>query len=159
MKYFYILLLIVLFTNCKEDARPVNTNEIEAVKDAKNANSVLNDTVKILDPDIKEMDKTITIELKQQKLIEKEDEREDLQKLIIEKRYLVEKKEYTINFNYPLLNESLRPTHSNFNDFINEYYVNVTQTELDILESKSLCDSIEASKLEKNDLLITKSMM
>ena len=146
MKYLYIVILVLLFTTCKKDTRQENTNPIEDIKDVE---PVFKDTVQIVDPDIKALDKTITIELKQQKLIEKEDEREDLQKLIIEKRYLIEKEDYTINFNYPQLNESLKPTNRNFNDFINEYYVNITKTELDILASKLLCDSIEASKFRE----------
>jgi hypothetical protein len=147
MKYKYIVILVLLLTACKKDTRQdSNSNEIE---DINTVEPISKDTVEITDPDIEELDKTITIELKQQKLIEKEDERKDLEKLIIDKKYLVEKKDYTINFNYPLLNESLKPTNKNFNDFINEYYVNVTQTELEILESKLLCDSIEASKFRE----------
>jgi hypothetical protein len=146
MKYLSIILLILLFTNCKNDKRQDSTIEIEETKQIE---PVLKDTVQIEDTHVQDLDKTITIELKQQKLIEKVDERKDLQNLIIDKRYLVEKKDYTINFNYPLLNETLKPTNRNFNEFINEYYVNVTKTESDILENKSLCDSIEASKFRE----------
>ncbi|MFD2915801.1 RsiV family protein [Psychroserpens luteus] len=146
MKYLSIILLILLFTNCKNDKRQDSIIEIEETKQIE---PVLNDTVQIEDTHVQDLDKTITIELKQQKLIEKVDERKDLQNLIIDKRYLVEKKDYTINFNYPLLNETLKPTNRNFNEFINEYYVNVTKTESDILENKSLCDSIEASKFRE----------
>lgn len=146
MKYLSIILLILLFTNCKNDKRQDSIIEIEETKQIE---PVLKDTVQIEDTHVQDLDKTITIELKQQKLIEKVDERKDLQNLIIDKRYLVEKKDYTINFNYPLLNETLKPTNRNFNEFINEYYVNVTKTESDILENKSLCDSIEASKFRE----------
>ena len=146
MKYLSIILLILLFTNCKNDKRQDSTIEIEETKQIE---PVLKDTVQIEDTHVQDLDKTITIELKQQKLIEKVDERKDLQNLIIDKRYLVGKKDYTINFNYPLLNETLKPTNRNFNEFINEYYVNVTKTESDILENKSLCDSIEASKFRE----------
>ncbi|WP_028872184.1 RsiV family protein [Psychroserpens burtonensis] len=146
MKYIYIVILTLLFTNCKSDKREENTNKIEGIKQIE---PITEDTIQIVDKDIKTLDKTITIELKQKKLIEKEDEREDLQKLIIDKRYLIDKKDYTINFRYPLLNESMKPTNRNFNEFMNEYYVNVTKTESDILESKLLCDSIEVSKFRE----------
>ncbi|WP_152604824.1 DUF3298 domain-containing protein [Psychroserpens jangbogonensis] len=142
MKYIYIVILVFLFSNCKNDNRQDSSNKIEEIIKVK---PMVEDTVQLIDPDIKSLDKSITIQLKQKQLIEKEDEREDLQKLIIEKRYLIDKKDYTINFKYPLLNESFRPTNINFNDFINHYYVNVTKTESDILENKLLCDSIALS--------------
>ncbi|MFC4401089.1 RsiV family protein [Mariniflexile soesokkakense] len=55
-----------------------------------------------------------------------------------------EYKNYTINFNYPLLNDSYNRTNGNFNKFINDYYINITKIESDIMASKLLCDSIEA---------------
>ncbi len=146
MKYTYIVILVLLFSNCKNDNRQDSIDEIQEIKQAE---PVLTDTIPIMDEDIKSFDKSITIELKQKQLIEKEDEREDFLKLIIEKRYLIDKKDYTINFKYPLLNESLKPTNMNFNNFINDYYINVTKTESDILENKLLCDSIAASKFRE----------
>ena len=135
-----------MFTNCKKDARTESINEIEDIKEIE---PILKDTLQIVDPDIKDLDKTITIELKQQELIKKSDEREELQKLIIDKSYLIENKDYIINFKYPLLNESFKPTNRNFNEFLNEYYVNVTKTEADILESKLMCDSIAAKNFRE----------
>jgi hypothetical protein len=58
-------------------------------------------------------------------------------------------KDFTINFNYPLLNETLKPTNRNFNDFIKKYYVNVSKTIADIKENKLLCDSITASNFRE----------
>ncbi|MEM5565444.1 DUF3298 domain-containing protein [Psychroserpens sp. AS72] len=146
MKYISIVILMLLFVNCKDDKRQ---DSIITSEDIEQIEPVLKDTVQIVDNHIQELDKSITIESKQQKLKEKVDEREDLQELIIDKKYLVEKKDYTINFRYPLLNEALNPKNRNFNEYINDYYVNVTKTELDILENKSLCDSIEASKFRE----------
>ncbi|MFT5847289.1 RsiV family protein [Psychroserpens sp.] len=146
MKYIYIIILLVVFTNCKNDKREESNNGVEEITETK---PVIEDSLQRIDLDIKAPDKSITIELKQKQFIEKVDERKDLQKLIIDKRYLIEKEEYTINFKYPILNESLKPTNRNFNDFINEYYVNVTKTESDILENKLLCDSIEALKFRE----------
>jgi hypothetical protein len=133
--------MLLLFSNCKNDKREDHSIDSEFTKDIY---TEAKDTAQLEDADIKALDKSITIELKQKQLIEKKDEREDLQKLIIDKKYLVDKKDYTINFRYPLLNESFKPTNVNFNNFINDYYVNVTKTESDILQSKLLCDSIAA---------------
>ncbi|MBR9846076.1 MAG: DUF3298 domain-containing protein [Algicola sp.] len=141
MKYLYLLLILLIFTACKKDNSKdvINGNE-----DSFSADTLMVDSIQNIDKDIKPLDKTISIELKQKKLIDKKDDREEFQSLIIDKKYVVNKKDYTINFNYPLLNTTYKPTHSNFNDFINEYYVNVSKTESDILESKQLCDSIAA---------------
>ena len=141
MKYIYLVVLLIFFSNCKNDKRDGHSIDNELNIDI---NPVAKDTTQLEDADIKSLDKSITIELKQKQFIEKKDKREDLQKLIIDKKYLIDKKDYKISFKYPLLNESFKPTNVNFNDFINDYYVNVTKTESDILESKLLCDSITA---------------
>lgn len=141
MKFLYVLVIFIMFSACKDDKREENTFDKEVIDDV---NQVSEDTTKLEDIDIQSMDKSLTIELKQKQLIEKKDESKELEKLIIDKKYLVEKKDYTINFKYPLLNESYKPTNRNFNEFISDYYVNITKTESDILENKLLCDSIEA---------------
>ncbi|WP_308992855.1 RsiV family protein [Mariniflexile litorale] len=142
MKYIYLLaLVLLLFSNCKNDTRNENINEIEESDEFKSSDQ---DKIQKVDRDIKLFDKTISIELKQKKLIDKKDESEELQKLLIDKKYVVKNKNYSINFKYPLLNESFKPSNANFNDFINNYYVNITKTESDIIESKLQCDSIES---------------
>ncbi len=134
-------MLLLLLTNCKNEKRVDDTNHIE---DSKKNESLIKDSTKISDADIRSLDKTISIEIKQKEFIEKKDDRERLQKLIIDKSYIKNNKDYTINFKYPLLNESIKPTNKNFNDLMNEYYVNVAKTIADIKENKSLCDSITA---------------
>lgn len=131
----------MVFSACKDDKREENNIDIEVVDDG---SQVPEDSIHKKDLDIESIDKSITIELKQKQLIEKKDESQELEELIIDKKYLVEKEDYTINFKYPLLNETYKPSNRNFNEFINDYYVNITKTEADILESKLLCDSIEA---------------
>ncbi|MFK7782675.1 RsiV family protein [Psychroserpens sp.] len=144
MKYICLVVLFILLSNCKSEHNQNSNEQILEVKDIEEIETVFSDTIQNIDKDIQPIEKAISIELKQKKLIEKPDEREKFQSLIIDKSYVVDKKDYTINFKYPLLNESIKPTHSNFNEFINEYYVNITKTESEILESKLLCDSIEA---------------
>ncbi|WP_040278890.1 DUF3298 domain-containing protein [Psychroserpens damuponensis] len=146
MKYLSLVLIMLLLVNCKNEKRQDSSQSIENLEDNL---PISKDTVQIVDAHDQDLDKSITIASKQQKLKEKVDEREALKALIFDKKYLVEKNDYTINFRYPLLNESVNPIYQNFNTFINNYYVNVTQTELDILENKSLCDSIEASKFRE----------
>ncbi|WP_152611320.1 DUF3298 domain-containing protein [Psychroserpens mesophilus] len=146
MKYLYILFLILLLSNCKNDSNKENFDNIE---DIEVVALPVKDTSQTNHTNIESLDKSITIEMKQKTLIKKSDEREELQKLILDKRYVIEKEDYNLNFKYPLLNESFKPTHRNFNEFINEYYINVSQIEKDILESKLLCDSIEAQNFRE----------
>jgi hypothetical protein len=141
MKSIYLLLLFVIFSACKNDKQKEKTIDSDVIE---YSNPVAEDTIQFKNADIESLDKSITIEFKQKRLIEKVDESEELEELIVDKKYIVEKNDYTINFKYPLLNESYKPTNRNFNDFIKDYYVNITKTESDILESKLMCDSIEA---------------
>ncbi|WP_179320326.1 RsiV family protein [Winogradskyella helgolandensis] len=141
MRYLYLLIFLLIFSNCKNEKHEEinsNRNDIEDLMPA------TVDTLRFKDVDIETLDKSISIELKQKQLIDKKDESEELQILIIDKNYRIEKPDYVINFKYPLLNESFSPNNRNFNDFINDYYINIKKTEQEILESKLLCDSIEA---------------
>lgn len=157
MKYLYIVVLLILLFNCKNDNSNDASDAIDRTQELKPLviDSLQNDSLKITDLDITPLNKSISIELKQKKLIEKKDEREELQKLIIDKKYKIDNEDYTIDFNYPLLNESFKPTHTNFNEFIKEYYVKVAKTEAEILENKLLCDrlltcdSIEAKNFKE----------
>lgn len=146
MKYIYIILLVLLFSNCKKDKPQEGILDMDA---AEQLEPLIEDTLQSTDPDIAPLNRSISIEIKQKNLIKKKDEREELQKLIIDKREEIDTKEYTINFKYPLLNESFKPTHRNFNEFITQYYANLKETELDILESKLLCDSIAAANFRE----------
>ncbi|RYH72269.1 DUF3298 domain-containing protein [Flavobacteriaceae bacterium 144Ye] len=139
MKYLYILILFITLSTCKNDKPEVNNINNENIE---KVNKVTKDTFQSKDLNPEFIDKSITIELKQKRLIEKTDESKELDELIVVKNYFVEKEDYTINFKYPLLNESFNIKNKNFNDFINQYYINITKTESDILENKLLCDSI-----------------
>lgn len=139
--FLYTLLLVLIFSSCKNENRKENSIDNNLIEDA---SIIIDDTLKGDELNIESINKSITIELKQKHFFDKKDESEELEELIIDKKYLVEKKDYTINFKYPLLNESYEPTNRNFNEFINDYYISVTKTESDIIENKLLCDSIEA---------------
>ncbi|MBC3846666.1 DUF3298 domain-containing protein [Winogradskyella echinorum] len=146
MKYILIILLMPLLFNCKNDSDkkdqlPIYNNEIR--------DSIATNTVKPDSMQIETVNKSIALELKQEQLIKKKDERIELQKLVIDKRDAIEKDDYTINFHYPLLNESFKPTHTNFNNFMNQYYANISKAESEILQNKLLCDSIEAQKFRE----------
>ncbi|WAC02774.1 DUF3298 domain-containing protein [Lacinutrix neustonica] len=151
MKYLYLIVIAILLFNCRNENPEEASDAIEDSQARKPlvSDSLKNDSLKITDLDIKPSNKSVSIELKQKKLIEKKDEREELQKLIIDKKYKIDNKDYAIDFKYPLLNESFKPTHRNFNEFIKEYYVNISKTEAEILKNKLLCDSIESQNFRE----------
>jgi hypothetical protein len=139
MKYLSILFLICLFS-CKDEPKLDSPKIIN--KKTPISLEVLNDSILILDKDLKQ-NKEISIKLKQKKILEKIDERNELQKLIIEKQYFKEENAYTLDFTYPLLDVDFKPTNANFNDYINNTYIDITGTVDNILQDNVLiCDSI-----------------
>ena len=145
MKYVYLVLVVILFSSCKNDKSQ------DAILDAEEIEQMTPDSTnspQLNDKDFEAL-KSISIEAKQKELIEKKDQRSEFQKLIIDKTYEVEHPDYTINFKYPQLDESLKATNRNFNEFIKDYYVNVKQTISDIKESKQLCDSVAAANFRE----------
>ncbi|WP_452228074.1 MULTISPECIES: hypothetical protein [unclassified Lacinutrix] len=145
MKYLYILLLLSIIS-CKNDPKlksPTIMDEEVIIPSEK-----LTDSILVLDKDLP-ISKALSIELKQKTLIKKKDERSELQELIIQKKYFKEEKNYTLDFTYPLLNEDFNPTTINFNEYINDYYVDIVGTEAEILKDKALCDSIESKKFRE----------
>ena len=145
MKYLYLVLVVLLFASCKNDKSK------DANLDAEEIDQMTPDgtnTPQLGDKDFEAL-KSISIEVKQKELIEKKDQRSEFQKLIIDKKYEIEHPDYTINFKYPQLDESLKATNRNFNEFIKDYYVNVKKTISDINESKQLCDSVSAANFRE----------
>ena len=146
MKYLYLVLVVVLFTSCKNDKSQdaiLETEEREQMEPNADTSGQPGDR------DLDALNRTISIEFKQKELIEKKDQRSEFQKLIIDKKFEVEHPDYTISFKYPQLDESLKASNRNFNEFIKDYYVNVKQTISDIKESKQLCDSVMAAKFRE----------
>lgn len=139
MKCMYMSILILLFLSCKDDARQYPALDKE---ETEYEAALAEDTLQLGDRDV--LDRSISIEVKQKELIEKKDQRAEFQKLIFDKNYVIDQKDYSINFKYPLLNESVHASNGNFNEFISNYYVNIKKTISDIQASKMLCDSIEA---------------
>ena len=149
MKYLTIILVFTLLFSCKMDTKEEPIKRVN-----ENIESPLEkiDSIETTDIDIKE-NKSISIELKQKKLINKKDKKQELEALIIEKKYLKEKTDYTIDFTYPQLNEKLNARYVNFNEYINDYYLDITGTEADILENKLLCDSIALKTFKEHRLI------
>lgn len=146
MRYSYIVLLIFLLLNCKNDNPERGFNQI---KDQEEIQLSI-DSVPMPKGAMELNEKSVSIEMKQKDLIQKKDQRLAYEPLLIEKTYIEVRKDYTINFKYPLLNESLKPTHANFNQFITNHYVNINKAIADIDASKLLCDSIASLKFRED---------
>ena len=144
MKPIFIILVIISLFACKNNSENkgqdiINENLVEPVKN--NEDNLINANEDI------ELKKQESIIIKQKELVEKEDEKEELQELIIGKSYKKDEDLYTIDFRYPLLNENLKESYVNFNEYINDYYVDITGTEAGILEAKELlCDTIRTNR-------------
>lgn len=147
MKYLNLILVMLLFASCKSDQREDANLDVEETEQTAPSPT---DTLQIGEGDIESLNRSVAIAFKQKELIEKKDQRSEFQKLIIDKTYEIEHPDYTINFKYPQLDETLHPTNRNFNEFINDYYVNVKKAVSEIEESKMLCDSIEASNFRED---------
>lgn len=141
MKYISLVLVVLLFASCKNDK---NQDTIFDVEESDQTVPKPTDVPQMGDRDIEDLNRSVAIEFKQKELIEKKDQRSEFEKLISDKTYEIEHPDYTINFKYPQLDASLKASNQNFNEFINDYYVNFKKTVAEIQESYQLCDSISA---------------
>lgn len=141
MKYLYLILFVSIIS-CKNDKK-TTPDILDNKTPLISSDTIPPDSLLILD-------KALTLELKQKNLIEKKDDRIDLQQLILQKKFYKETDSYTIDFTYPLLNNDLNEKYGNFNEFINKTYIDVLGTETDILECKELlCDSLKTNNLRE----------
>ncbi len=144
MKTVFLFIMLLGLVACKNDSEkkilpPLEEDPVEAVETGL-------DSVQTQKEDI-ELQKQQSIVIKQQEFIEKTDEKDQLQELIISKSYLKEEDLYTIDFTYPLLNETLKESYVNFNNYIIDFYVDITGTEAGILEDKELiCDTVRTNR-------------
>ena len=144
MRVISLVLVILSLIGCKNNSekQPFQNDPTEEVIGEPETNKSLRDTLVISEENI-ELNKTQSIVIKQKELIEKIDEKEELEDLLINKSYTKEEDLYIIDFRYPLLNENFKQSYENFNEYINDYYVDITGTEASILEAKELiCDTI-----------------
>ena len=149
MKHLTIMLAFTLILSCKTDPKE---EQIENVENTIELPVEKVDSTTTKDLDI-EQNKSISIKLKQNKLIEKKDEKLELETLIVEKKFLKVKAEYTLDFTYPQLNEKQDPKYINFNEYINDFYVDITGTEADVLESMQICDSIACGNINERRMI------
>lgn len=156
MKYYLPIVFALLITGCKEEPEKNETilqKEPENVILKESFEQVLPfDTIfPINDADL---EKTLSIELKRKQLIEKQDDKVELQDLVIHKTFKKDEDLYLIDYTYPYLNESLKPSYYNFNEYMKETYLNIDRVEAEILEDKELlCDTLRINRFKEQRLV------
>ncbi len=143
MKYCLMFLLVfLLLFGCKDDPKKELPDEIMMEE----IDPTISDSVRGVENDM-DLQKQIDVEIRKKTLVEKKDERDELQELIISKQFLRDEDLYTIDFRYPYLNENLKESYENFNGYIAETYLDIAGVEAQILEDKELlCDTLRINK-------------
>lgn len=139
---------MVAVTSCKKDRPQPLIMEKETT-----STDFQKDSLVVTKPD-KDITVEKAIEIKQKELKEKKDDREHLGPLIADKEFYKETDFYVLDFHYPFLNESMKPTHTNFNQYISQNYLNISEVETQILEDKELlCDTLRIHQIREKRLV------
>lgn len=135
MKHLLPILILLALLGCKNDPKKDKVEtEVEHTSDG------IIDSLRVSDKDFNQLERTLN--LKRRELIEKKDQRAELENLVISKSFYKEGDKFTIDFEYPYLNEEIKPSYENFNEYISKYYLDAKGVEKQIKEEKRLCDSL-----------------
>lgn len=142
----FLVFALLLVIGCKNDTKLPETVEDEIRLDSiAPLEEVIPDSISDI-----ELQRQLDIELRKRRLVEKEDEREELEKLLVPKRFVRDEDLYLIDFKYPYLNENIQPKYYNFNEYIAKTYLNINEVEANILEDKELlCDTLSINKFRE----------
>jgi hypothetical protein len=153
MKYFILALTTVLFFSCKDD-RTQRTETIETtpetiVKSVEPFEKVLTFD-SIYTSNETELGKTKSVVIKRQNLIDKKDDKIELLTLVTQKTFKKDEDLYLIDFTYPYLNEDLKESYHNFNEYLEQTYLDITGVEAGILEDKEMiCDTLRINRFKE----------
>lgn len=135
MKNLLPILVFLTFLACKNDSNKVKPESEDEQLIEKSA-----DSFSVSDKDLKLMEQTLDI--KRKELLEKKDQKEELETLLVSKSILKKDEWFTLDFKYPYLNEKIKPQFENFNEYIKKNYLDIKEIEKQILDEKRLCDSL-----------------
>lgn len=97
-----------------------------------------------------ELKKTNSIVIKRQSLIDKGDDKSELQELVLQKKFKKDEDLYLIDYTYPYLNETIKASYHNFNEYLEKTYMDIAGVEASILESKELiCDTLRINRFKE----------
>lgn len=157
MKYISITLLLLAFISCKNDTKEDQAHdELPLVV----IDEKLESFEQVLPFDtvypISEMDlnKTKQVVIKRQTLIDKQDDTKELEGLVRQKTFKKDEDLYLIDYKYPYLNESLKKSYHNFNEYLEESYMDIAGVEAGILEDKEMfCDTLSINRFREQRLV------
>ncbi len=135
MKSFLPLFILLLFIGCKNDPKK---NEIESEVLPTSEEKI--DSLQVSDIDLKNQEQKLI--LKRRELLEKKDQRAELESLVISKSFSKEGEGFTMDFQYPYLNENINSSFEIFNEYIQKHFLNTKEVEKQIKEEKRLCDAM-----------------
>jgi hypothetical protein len=157
MKYLSITFLLFVLISCKND----NQKQLEIVespiinKDAAAApfEEVLPfDTIYPISE--ADLNKTKQVVIKRQSLIDKKDDTKELENIVIQKTFKRDEDLYLIDFKYPYLNEELKESYHNFNEYLEETYMDIAGVEAKILEDKEMiCDTLRINRFKEQRIV------
>ncbi len=151
MKTLVKCLIIITFFSCKNESSTQTT----ITKNEKNLEKpIVLDSIMSFSETNNELEQEKTKALKLELLNKIEDDKIQLQKLVITKELHKEKSNYILNYRYPFLNEKLDSSYTTFNNYIRENYLNIEKTETEILENIKLpCDTIKTTRLKDKRII------
>lgn len=138
MKTLLPFLFLILLIGCKNDPKNEADSNLDVPPEGVTSPQRIDD---------KDFDqKQHIFNLKRQELVSKQDQKDELDDLVISKSIFKETEGYLMDFEYPYLNPELDPIYNNFNTYINKHYLDVKEIEKQIREEKRLCDSLGLPK-------------
>ncbi len=140
MRFFMTLVLCLSLFACKKDTSQHLENDsdsIEKLHDSLNFDSI-NAMSEI------EFQKKQSLKIKRESILKKEDDKVTLKELVISKSFLKDEDCYLIAFKYPYLNETLKESYANFNNYLEKNYLDIAGVEKAIMEEGAVvCDSTQ----------------
>jgi hypothetical protein len=157
MKYICIPFITLLLFSCKNDIQkflPLEDPEPILLSEKNEPFEEVLPFDSIYSVSEQELTRSKSVVVKRQSLIDKEDDKIELQELIIEKAFKRDKDLYLIDFTYPYLNEDLKESYHNFNEYLEETYMDIAGVEASLLEDKEIiCDTLSINRFKEQRLV------
>jgi len=135
LKSFLQLFTLLLILGCNNDPKK---DEIKTEVTPTSEEQI--DSIQLSDIDLKNQEQLLN--LKRKELIEKKDQRAELESLVISKSFSKEGDDFTMDFQYPYLNKKINSSFEIFNEYIQKHFLNIKEVENQIKEEKRLCDAM-----------------
>ncbi len=156
MKTLISCLILLSFIACKKSSSPEHTieaPEIEHETLQNTLNQSAQDSLAVFSEESLELNQEKTKAIKREKLIKAQDDKPQLQELVVSKKLYKEEDLYILDYQYPYLNEK-HPGSVIFNRYIQENYLDIEKTENQILEDKELlCDTLKINRFRDKRII------